>query len=102
MEAVSESGSVSGYIGAFLLEELLLFSIFKCLWIHDGEQETASRYSSPNKRRIQANFGDDPWHAGIFRRVARDRDPDLICGATIISRTVVISGSAANLIDCLR
>ena len=39
-----------------------------------------------------AKYGDDPWHAAIYRRITADREPLLICGATIITSTVLVSG----------
>ena len=40
-----------------------------------------------------ANYGEDPWHAAIYRVVTTDREPFLICGATIISSTTLLSGN---------
>ena len=50
----------------------------------------------PSSRMVggkNATYGDDPWHAAIYRRRRKEnKDPLYICGATLVSSTVLVSG----------
>lgn len=36
--------------------------------------------------------GNSPWHVAIYRTASKNKMPELICGATIISETLIVSG----------
>lgn len=39
-----------------------------------------------------AKYGEDPWHVAIYRIVKRNSLHILVCGGTLVSPTIVISG----------
>ena len=44
---------------------------------------------------VVANYGEDPWNVVIYRDVGSERI--LICGGTLVSQTMVISGKHTRI-----
>jgi len=63
-----------------------------CGLVGNGKPDALNSTSPLISDGIKAEYGDDSWHAAIYRRLVENESPILICGASLISRSVLVSG----------